>query len=181
MTSWTCSGWSMTEYHSARAAARRLPFSDSGRCSELSSPTTSSRAVTCDMLGRVPSVCSSRSSSAVKPAREEFAIDHALGKAVDAAEAHAASTSSAMPSPTRRLLREPSVDETIAHHDPVGQLAVDEAALAARLAHHVGVVAFAGDARNWSGSSVPSTSKSTKLSLSGVISVSAIECASRIR
>ena len=31
------------------------------------------------------------------------------------------------------------------------------------------------------GSTVPSTSKSTKLSFSGVISVSAIECASRIR
>ena len=36
--------------------------------------------------------------------------------------------------------------QTIAHHDPVGQPAVDQPALAARLAHHLGVVAFAGDA-----------------------------------
>ena len=75
MTSWSCSGWSMTEYHSARAAARRLPLSDSGRCSKLSRAITSSRAAL------------SRSSSAA--AWEKFAIDHALGEAVDPAEAHA--------------------------------------------------------------------------------------------
>ena len=35
--------------------------------------------------------------------------------------------------------------QPVAHHDPVGELAVDQAALAARLAHHLGVMAFAGD------------------------------------
>ena len=35
--------------------------------------------------------------------------------------------------------------QPVAHDDPVGQLAVDQPALAARLAHHLGVMAFAGD------------------------------------
>src|SRR4029453_15986284 len=64
---WPCNGWSMTEYHSARAAARRLPFSESGRCSAFNRAITSSRAVTCDKFGRMPRVSSSRLSSAVSP------------------------------------------------------------------------------------------------------------------
>ena len=88
MTSWTCSGWSLTEYHSARAAARRLPFSDSGRCStveqrnyflsrgdvRLDWPRAERRLVEIVECGQA--------------AREKFAIDHALGEAVDPAEAH---------------------------------------------------------------------------------------------
>ena len=35
--------------------------------------------------------------------------------------------------------------QAIAHHDPVGQPAIDQPALAARFAHHLGIVAFAGD------------------------------------
>ena len=144
MTSWTCSGWSMTEYHSARAAARRLPFSDSGRCSALSRLTTSSRAVRCDRLGRDAERLLVEIVERGQAAREEFAIDHALGKTLDAAEAHALGKLGDAVA-DQALVARAERGETVAHHDPVGELAVDEAALAARFAHHVGVVAFAGD------------------------------------
>ena len=77
-------------------------------------------------------------------AREEFAIDDALGETVGAAETHAlAEFGNALADQT--LVARAERGETIAHHDPVGQLAVDEAALAARFTHHVGIVALAGD------------------------------------
>ena len=132
MTSWSCSGWSMTEYHSARAAARRLPLSESGRCSKLSRAITSSRAAL------------SRSSSAA--AWEKFAIDHALGEAVDPAEAHAFGQFSQSIG-DKALVARAERGQTIAHHNPFSQPAVEQA----------------------------STSKSRKLSLIGVTRVSAME------
>ena len=80
-----------------------------------------------------------------QPAREKFAIDHALCKTIHAAEAHAfgqfVDTIAHQP-----LVARAERGETIAHHDPIGELAVDKPALPARFAHHVGVMAFAGNA-----------------------------------
>ena len=55
------------KFHSACAAARRCPRSSSGSFISSIRLATSCRAATCDMLGRVPSVRSSRSSQAVRP------------------------------------------------------------------------------------------------------------------
>jgi hypothetical protein len=44
------------------------------------------------------------------------------------------------------LLREPSSGQPIAHHNPVSQSTIEQAALAARLAHYyLGVMIFASD------------------------------------
>ena len=67
MMSWTSSGLSTWVNHSARLAARRRPRSSSGSFNWRNRLVTSSRAVTWPMLGRVPSVASSMSSSAVSP------------------------------------------------------------------------------------------------------------------
>jgi hypothetical protein len=74
-----------------------------------------------------------------QPTRKELAADHALGKSVDGAKTELGLASSSTPSPTSRLLREPS-RKTISNQ-PISETAVDQMALAARLAHHFGVMA----------------------------------------
>src|SRR6185312_16323229 len=80
-----------------------------------------------------------------QPAREELAVDDALGETVDAAEAHAArQLVDALAD--QLLVARAELRQAVAHDDPVRELAVDETALAARLAHHARVVALPGDA-----------------------------------
>src|SRR6476660_1206651 len=85
--SWTSSGLSTWLNHSARLAARRRPRSSSGSFNWRSRLVTSSRAVTWPMLGRVPSVRLVNVVERSEAAREEFAVDHPLGKPVDRTEA----------------------------------------------------------------------------------------------
>ena len=99
--------------HSARAAARRRPFSSIGSFRAASNACTSSRAVTCDRFGRVPSVDLVDVVERGQPAREEFAIDHPLGKAFGGRGSRAAIRAACKPSASSRLLREPSVDSRL--------------------------------------------------------------------
>ena len=85
------SGRSCEATHSARAAARRRPFSSIGSFSASISARTSCRAVRCDRFGRCPSVASSRLSSAVRPCGKELAEHDALGKAFGRRGSRAAS------------------------------------------------------------------------------------------
>ena len=74
--------------------------------------------------------------------REELAIDDALGETVHMAEAETfRQFQQALPD--QLLVARRQRREAVAHHDPVGQRAVDQPALAARLAHHAGIVALA--------------------------------------
>lgn len=91
---------------------------------------TSSRAVTCDMFGRAPSVDVERRPAA----REELAVDHPLGKTLGAAKAKLR-TKLVQTLGDQPLVARPESGEAIADHDPVGVLLVHLAALVARLAH----------------------------------------------
>src|ERR1043166_6860527 len=77
-------------------------------------------------------------------ARKHLAIDEALGKAVDRAEAEAqAQVVEALGDGA--LVARAEDREPVAHHDPVGQRAINDAPLAPGVAHHFGVMALAGD------------------------------------
>ena len=75
-----------------------------------------------------------------EPAREELAIDHPLGKSVGGAEAELPGEL-IDPLPDQPLVARSERREPVADDDPVGQPAIDQAALAARLADHFGIVA----------------------------------------
>lgn len=68
-------------------------------------------------------------------AREEFAVDHALGEAFGAAEPEL-QAEFIQPLREQALVARTEARQAIAHDDPVGRLLIDDAALAARLAHH---------------------------------------------
>ena len=140
---WVSSGLPAAAAHSARAAARRLPRSSIGSFSASIRPLTSSRAVTCDRLGRWPERVLVDVVERRQPARKIFAIDHAFGKTVDGAKTEllgqSFDTRADQPLVARAERREP-----VAHHDPVGQTAIDQPALPPRLADHFGIVADAG-------------------------------------
>ena len=104
---------------------------------------------------------------------EKFAIDHALGEAVDPAEAHAFGQFSQSIG-DKALVARAERGQTIAHHNPFSQPAVEQTPLVARLAHHFGVVTFASNGKiDWieGGEHV----KVEELSLIGVTRVSAME------
>src|SRR5262249_31196812 len=81
-------------------------------------------------------------------AREDLAIDHAFGEAVDESEAEPAGefVEALADQP---LVARPQHGEAVAHHDPISHPAVDQPALAARLAHHLRVVAGAGQGKGF--------------------------------
>ena len=100
-------------------------------------------------------------------ARIEFAENHPLGQAIDATEAEPRERSSSTRR-AKRLLREPERRQAVAQHDPVSRPCRRRCG---GFLHHVGIMAGAGkpkvpDRR-------PSTSRSTRLSFSGVTRVSA--------
>ena len=99
--------------HSARAAARRWPRASSGSLSASISAMTSARAVTCDEARTRAQRRLVELVEGGQAAREELAIDHPLGEPVDGSESRAGSPSSCSPSPTSRLLREPSIDSRL--------------------------------------------------------------------
>ena len=132
--------------HSARAAARRLPFSDR-QVQGVEQRVTSSRAVTCDRLAacrawsrrgrRARSGRAGRIRDRRRVRRSHRPSGTRAARTLVDAFAHEALVA-------RRQRR-----ETIAHDDPVGELAVDHAALTARFTHHLGIVAFPGDRESW--------------------------------
>jgi hypothetical protein len=76
--------------------------------------------------------------------RKELAKHHALGKTLGRAEAEA-QAEPVEAFADQLLVARAEQREPVAHHDPVGQPAVDDAPLAPRVPHHLGVVARAGD------------------------------------
>src|SRR3954452_11196740 len=75
---------------------------------------------------------------------KEFAEHHTLGQALGRAETEA--RPEAVETVAHQLLFARSKrGKPVADHDPVGQPAVDQAALTPRMAHHFGIVARTGD------------------------------------
>ena len=78
-----------------------------------------------------------------EPTREELSIDHTLGKAVDRAETEA-ERQFVEPLGDQLLVARAYHRQAVAHHDPVSTGTVELTALAAGVAYHLGIMAFAG-------------------------------------
>ena len=159
---------------SARAAARRQPRSSIGNLMASMSDQTSRRAVTCNRLGRSASVIGSRLSSAVKPRgkiRNRPAVlqpPRPPGNQVSA--------------PIRSIPRRPAACWATRAARAGCDRSDPTSPLAPRLRRHFGIMAyFIRVTGKVAASTHPSTSKSTKRSLSGVTSVSAMVGARRLR
>src|ERR1700751_1334409 len=139
----TSSGLSTWVNHSARLAARRRPRSSSGSLS------WGNKA--CDLLAGGD--MAERRAGAKRrlvdvvecgqPAWKELAKDHALGKTVDGAKAELEGQF-LQPVSDELLVARSEHRQSVAHHDPVGGRAVELAALAAGVPHHLGIMADAG-------------------------------------
>src|SRR5207248_4360981 len=78
-----------------------------------------------------------------EPAREKLAIDDAFGKTINRAEAEA-ERQFIKAIGDKLLVARAQHRQAVAHDDPIGGGAVELTALAARIPHHLGIMALAG-------------------------------------